>query len=65
MGDRPNKEKINVEKNKIWICYGYDAKEDRIVDCPADTATHKKTITKTGHQMALLSMDNATSKKLL
>lgn len=63
---------INIDANDITLkdltitnSYGFDAKEDRVIDCPADTVTHKKTITKTGHQMALRSMDSATRLKAI
>ncbi len=54
---------INVNGNDITLKnltvandYGFNFLQDRIVDCAADTATHKKTITKNGHQMALRTM---------
>ena len=63
---------INIDANDITLkdltitnSYGFDAKEDRVIDCPLDTVTHKKTITKTGHQMALRSMDSATRLKAI
>jgi pectinesterase len=53
---------ININGNDITLQnltiandYGFNFLENRIVDCPSDT-THKKTITKNGHQMALRSM---------
>ena len=54
---------ININGNDITLQnltitndYGFNFLENRIVDCPSDTATHKKTITKNGHQMALRTM---------
>ncbi|MDB5193583.1 MAG: hypothetical protein JWQ96_3146 [Segetibacter sp.] len=57
---------INVNANDITFqnltitnSYGFDLKGEVVVDCAADTVTHKKTITKSSHQMALRTM-NAT-----
>lgn len=54
---------INVNGNDITLKnltvandYGFNFLQDRIVDCAADTVTHKKTITRNGHQMALRTM---------
>ena len=54
---------VNINSNDITLKnltinndYGFNVKENRIVDCPADTITHKKTITNSGHQMALRTM---------
>ncbi len=51
---------MNVNGNDITLAnltiandYGFNVKESKTVDCAADTITHKKTITNTGHQMAL------------
>ncbi|HWC51980.1 MAG TPA: pectinesterase family protein [Chitinophagaceae bacterium] len=47
---------ITLENLTIENDYGFDVKENRVVDCPADSVTHKRTITNTGHQMALRTM---------
>lgn len=54
---------MNVNGNDITLKnltiandYGFNFKENRIIDCAADTVTHKKTITRNGHQMALRTM---------
>ena len=54
---------MNVNGNDITLKnltiandYGFNVKEDKVVDCAADTVTHKKTITPYGHQMALRTM---------
>ena len=54
---------INVNGNDITLKnltiandYGFNVKEDKVIDCAADTVTHKKTITPYGHQMALRTM---------
>ena len=54
---------MNVNGNDITLKsltiandYGFNVKESRIIDCAADTITHKKTITNGGHQMALRTM---------
>src|SRR5450432_3809098 len=51
---------LNINGNDITLKnltiandYGFNVKENRVVDCAADTITHKKTITNGGHQMAL------------
>jgi pectinesterase len=44
--------------------YGFNYTEPRIVDCIADTVTHKRTITKGGHQMALRSMKSTRLKAI-
>ncbi|WP_165871492.1 pectate lyase [Flaviaesturariibacter flavus] len=54
---------LNLNGNDITLAnltiandYGFNQKEPREVACVADTVTHKRTITKDGHQMALRSM---------
>lgn len=54
---------MNVNGNDITLKnltiandYGFNVKENKIIDCAADTITHKKTITNAGHQMALRTM---------
>ena len=54
---------LNIDGNDITLknltvinSYGFDNKKDRVVNCDADSLTHKKTITSTGHQMALRTM---------
>ena len=51
---------MNINGNDITLRnltiandYGFNVKESKVVDCAADSATHKKTITNGGHQMAL------------
>lgn len=47
---------ITLKNLTVANDYGFNYKEPRIVNCAADTITHKKTITGGGHQMALRSM---------
>ena len=47
---------ITLKNLTIANDYGFNVKESRVVDCKADTVTHKKTITNGGHQMALRTM---------
>src|SRR4030095_8301078 len=54
---------MNVNGNDITLKnltiandYGFNFQGDRVVNCAADTVTHKRTITKNGHQMALRTM---------
>lgn len=47
---------ITLKNLTITNEYGFHVKENKAVDCPADTITHKKTITNSGHQMALRTM---------
>jgi pectinesterase len=51
-----NGKDITLKNLTIANDYGFNVKESRIVDCAADTVTHKKTITNGGHQMALRTM---------
>lgn len=44
---------ITLENLTIENNYGFDAKENKVVACPLDSVTHKRTITNGGHQMAL------------
>ncbi|HEY6504448.1 MAG TPA: pectinesterase family protein [Chitinophagaceae bacterium] len=62
---------MNVNSNDITLKnltiandYGFNFKENRVVDCKADTVTHKKTITKGGHQMALRTMRTTRLKAI-
>ena len=62
---------INLNGNDITLKnltiandYGFNHKEDRVIDCASDTITHKKTITKYGHQMALRSMNTTRLKAI-
>ena len=48
---------ITLQNLTITNSYGFDWKEDRFIDCPADTSKQKKKITKNGHQMALRSFE--------
>jgi len=47
---------ITLKNLTIANDYGFNSKEERVVSCTADSVTHKKTITRYGHQMALRSM---------
>src|SRR5262249_6913025 len=54
---------MNINGNDITLMnltianeYGFHIKENKLVDCPADTISHKRTITNNGHQMALRTM---------
>ena len=54
---------LNVNGNDITLKnltiandYGFNVKENKIIDCVSDTLTHKKTITNGGHQMAVRTM---------
>lgn len=54
---------LNINGNDIVLKnltiandYGFNITESKVVDCKADTITHKKTIPNTGHQMALRTM---------
>lgn len=54
---------MNVNGNDITLMnltiandYGFHVKENKVIDCPADSITHRKTITNNGHQMALRTM---------
>ena len=42
--------------------YGFNNKEPRTIDCASDTVSHKKVITNGGHQMALRTRDNSTTR---
>ncbi len=47
---------ITLKNLTIANDYGFNVKQTRVIDCPADTITHKRTITNGGHQMALRTM---------
>lgn len=62
---------VNVDGNDITFQnltiannYGFEDNKDITIACPLDTATGKKTITKSSHQMALRTM-NATRLRAL
>jgi pectinesterase len=62
---------MNVNSNDITLKnltiandYGFNVKESKVVDCKADTVTHKKTITNGGHQMALRTMRTTRLKAI-
>jgi pectinesterase len=42
--------------------YGFNFKDPRTIECASDTPSHKKTITNGGHQMALRTRDNSTTR---
>jgi pectinesterase len=47
---------ITLKNLTIANDYGFDVKKSKVIDCPSDTVTHQKTITNSGHQMALRTM---------
>ncbi len=54
---------INVDGNDITLKnlmvinnFGFENKKGWVIDCPSDTSSHKKTLSPTGHQMALRTM---------
>lgn len=47
---------ITLKNLTIANDYGFNVKENRIVDCASDTVNNKKIITNNGHQMALRTM---------
>jgi pectinesterase len=51
-----NGDDITLKNLTVANDYGFHFKEPRVIDCPSDSATHKKTITMGGHQMALRSI---------
>jgi pectinesterase len=53
---------ITLRNLTIANDYGFNNKEPRTIDCASDTATHKKVITMNGHQMALRTRDNSTTR---
>jgi pectinesterase len=62
---------MNVNSNDITLKnltiandYGFNVKESKVIDCKADTVTHKKTITNGGHQMALRTMRTTRLKAI-
>ena len=62
---------MNVRANDISLLnltvvnsFGFDFKEDKIIDCPLDTVNRQKKIGKNGHQMALRAM-NCTRLKAI
>ena len=54
-----NSPDITLEKLTVINSYGFQATAPVTIDCPAD-ASGKKTISKTGHQMALRTMPGTT-----
>jgi len=55
---------ITLKNLTIENSYGFDHKANVVVNCEADTIAHKKTISPTGHQMALRTMDATRLKAL-
>ena len=53
---------ITLKNLTIANDYGFNNKEPRTIECPSDTVTHKKVITYGGHQMALRTRDNTTTR---
>ncbi len=54
-----NSPDITLENLTILNSYGFEAKGELIIDCPAE-AGGRKTVSRTGHQMALRTMPGAT-----
>ena len=55
---------MNIDGNDITLknltisnSYGFDKKNDEIIYCPSDTTNKQKTISRSGHQMALRTMN--------
>jgi len=48
---------ITLQNLTITNSFGFDWKADKVIDCPSDTVSQKKTITKNGHQMALRTLN--------
>ena len=62
---------LNVAANDLTLqnltiinSFGFDLKEERIVACPSDSVTRQRKLQKSGHQMALRTM-NATRLKAI
>jgi pectinesterase len=60
---------VNIDGNDISFknltiinSYGFDWKADITIDCPADTVTKTKLITRGGHQMAVRTMNSTRVK---
>lgn len=60
---------LNLKGNDITLLnltiqntYGFDNGKEIIITCPNDTVTHKKTVRKDGHQMALRSFSTTRLK---
>jgi pectinesterase len=63
---------MNVGANDITLknltltnSFGFDWKEDQTINCASDTVTHTKKLAKSGHQMALRTMNSATRLKAI
>src|SRR5258705_1425923 len=48
---------ITLKNLTIANDYGFNVKQSKVIDCAADTLTHKRTITNGGHQMAVRTME--------
>jgi pectinesterase len=55
---------ISFKNLTITNSFGFDWKNDVLIDCKSDTVSGKKTLTKSGHQMALRTM-GATRMKAI
>jgi pectinesterase len=55
---------ITLKNLTIANDYGFNQKEPREVACASDTVNHKKTITNSGHQMALRTMKTTRLKAI-
>ena len=62
---------MNIDGNDITLknltisnSYGFDKMKDEIIYCPSDTTTKQKTISRSGHQMALRTMNTTRLKAI-
>jgi pectinesterase len=55
---------ITLKNLTVANDYGFNFKENREVACAGDSITHKKTITRYGHQMALRTMNTTRLKAI-
>jgi pectinesterase len=62
---------MNIKGNDITLknltiinSYGFDAKEEKTIECPLDTVAHLKKISASGHQMALRTVNNTRLKAI-
>lgn len=53
---------VTLKNLSIANEYGFNHKEARLIDCPADSVMGKRTITPQGHQMALRTKDHTTTR---
>ncbi|HXR82940.1 MAG TPA: pectinesterase family protein [Hanamia sp.] len=55
---------ITLKNLTIENSYGFEHKTNVVVNCAADSITHQKTISPTGHQMALRTMNGTRLKAI-